>query len=93
MSWISAESTRLAALRMPATADLRRMTFSDDDLGDRSSTDVGGVEGVEALELFSIEVLGDDVRLRWWPVALVMSSFDSPAVGDGLKKPMLRARS
>jgi hypothetical protein len=87
------EYSRLAALRMPATADLRRMTFSDDDTGDLSSTDVGGVEGVEALELFSSEVLGLDVTLRWWPVALIMSSFESLALGGGLKKPMLRARS
>jgi hypothetical protein len=87
------EYSRLAALRMPATADLRRMTFSDDDTGDLSSTDVGGVDGVEALELFSNEVLGLDVTLRWWPVALIMSSFESLALGGGLKKPMLRARS
>jgi hypothetical protein len=60
------------------------MTFSDDDTGDLSSTDVGGVEGVEALELFSIEVLGVDETLRWWPVALTMSSFDNLEVGDGL---------
>ena len=76
------EYSRLATLLMPATADLRRMTFSDDDTGDLSSTDVGGVEGVEALELSSNEVLGLDVTLRWWPVALTMSSFDS--LCDGL---------
>lgn len=58
------EYSRLAALLIPATADLRRITFSDDDTGDLSSTDVGGVEGVESLELFSIEVLGVDATLR-----------------------------
>jgi hypothetical protein len=37
------ENSRLATLRILETADLRRITFSDDDTGDRSSTDVGGV--------------------------------------------------
>jgi hypothetical protein len=75
------ENSRFAAVRMPATADLRRMTFSDDDTGDLSSMDVGGVEGVDSLELFSNEVLGVDAMLRWWRVAVDMSSFDSREVG------------
>lgn len=59
------EKSRFATPRIPATADLRRITFSDDETGDRSSTDVGGVEAVEALELFSSEDLGVDATLRW----------------------------
>jgi hypothetical protein len=71
------ENSRLATLRILETADLRRITFSDDDTGDRSSTDVGGVEEFEALELFSKELLGVDATLRWWRVAVDVSSFES----------------
>jgi hypothetical protein len=77
------ENSRLAMLRILETADLRRITFSDDDTGDRSSTDVGGVDEVEALELFSNELLGVDATLRWWRVAVDMSSFES-RVFEGL---------
>lgn len=73
-----------AAPLIPETADFRRMTFSLADTGDCSSKDVGGVEGVDALDVFSKEVLGVDTTLRWWRVASVMSSFRSLEVG-GLK--------
>lgn len=58
------ECSLRATPRMLGTAVLRRMTFSDDDTGDRSSTEVGGVEGVEAIELSSSEVLGVETTLR-----------------------------
>jgi hypothetical protein len=58
------ENSRLATLRILETADLRRITFSENDTGEWSSIDEGGVDGMEALELFSNELLGVDATLR-----------------------------
>ena len=73
------EHSRRAACRMPVTADLRLITLSDDDIGDRSSMDVGGVDGVEPFESPSDEVLGVEKLLRWR--TLVVSSVESLDVG------------
>lgn len=56
----------LRAPRMPATADFRLRTFSlIDEIGDRSSTDVGGVEGAESfVEVSSRDVRGVEPMLR-----------------------------
>jgi hypothetical protein len=51
------------------------MTFSDDDTGDLSSMEVGGVDGVDPFESPSDEVLGVEKLLRWW--TLVVSIFES----------------
>jgi hypothetical protein len=64
---------------MPITADLRLITFSDDDTGDLSSMEVGGVDGVEPFESPSEEVLGVEKLLHWR--TLVVSIFDSRDVG------------
>ena len=78
LSTLTEHSLR-AAFRMPVTADFRLITFSDDDLGDLSSTEVGGVDGVELFESPSDEVLGAVKVLRWR--ILVVSSFESRDVG------------
>jgi hypothetical protein len=49
---------------MPVTADLRLRVFPDDEIGDLSSTEVGGVDGVEPFDSPSDEVLGVDTTLR-----------------------------
>lgn len=78
IGWERSRFGGAAALRMPATADLRRrILVSFEETGERSSTEVGGVEGVEVLELWSEDVRGVElmVTLRWWRVACDMSSF------------------
>ena len=74
LSTLTEHSLR-AWCRMPITADLRLMTFSDDDTGDLSSMEVGGVEGVEPFESPSEEVLGVEKLLRRW--TLVVSNLES----------------
>lgn len=78
LSTLTEHSLR-AACRMPVTADFRLRTFSDDDIGDLSSTEVGGVDGVEAFESPSVELLGVDKALRWR--TLVVSNLESLEVG------------
>jgi len=78
LSTLTEHSLR-AALRMPVTADFRLMTFSDDDIGDLSSTEVGGVDGVEPFESPSDEVLGVVKVLRWR--TFVVSNRESLDVG------------
>lgn len=63
LSTLTEHSLR-AACRMPVTADLRLRVFSDDEIGDLSSTEVGGVDGVEPFDSPSDEVLGVDTTLR-----------------------------
>jgi hypothetical protein len=73
------ENSLRATVRMPLTADLRLITFSlIDETGDRSSTDVGGVEGAELfVDVSSRDDRGVEAMLRWCWVALVISSFCS----------------
>lgn len=72
-----------ATFRIPNSADLRRRTLSFiDETGDRSSREVGGVDGAESfVEASSEDVRGVETTLWWCRVAIDVSSFESLEVG------------